>query len=280
MLWPSSSIARNGARNLVQRARPLIATLALALLFGAPWFVRNAQTYGHLDILAWSRHDAVVSGQLRTADLLRQIGLPRLLQRFALTTFHSFWAQFGWMGVLVDQRLYLALGLFSALLGLGLLMALLRAVRARMGVPPNRSQGHGDSQKGWALVGLSAALTVSLYLAYNLKFVQHQGRYLFTALGPLALGAGLGLQELLQPRTAKAMAVALLALCLLVFASGVLRGDLPRWNLGLLILSAAWLASAGWLPQRWRWLAPASLYVALLCVDFICLYGYIVPALR
>ena len=77
-----------------------------------------------------------------------------------------------------------------------------------------------------------------------------------------------------------ALAVALMMPTLLLLASGSLRGDLPGWTLGLLVVSVAWLAGAGWLPQRWRWIVPASLYAALLSLDLISLYGYIVPALQ
>jgi hypothetical protein len=45
------------------------------------------------------------------------------------------------------------------------------------------------------LLALSALLTLLTYIYYNTSFVQHQGRYLFTALIPLALAvawAGMG----------------------------------------------------------------------------------------
>jgi 4-amino-4-deoxy-L-arabinose transferase-like glycosyltransferase len=73
----------------------LFAIFLPALLLISPWFVRNATVYGGLDILAWNRHDAVVVGQLRTADELARHGMAMLAKDFLLTTFRSFWAQFG-----------------------------------------------------------------------------------------------------------------------------------------------------------------------------------------
>jgi hypothetical protein len=272
----------NPIRNPAQWVRRLAGIAALALLFGTPWFLRNVQVYGDWDVLAWQRHDAVVSAQLRTADLLSEVGVAGLLQRFAATTFRSFWAQFGWMGVLVDERIYSALGLLSALLALGLVLFALRAGGSWL----ERSSGYGTGHpevsdcRALAVMGMSGLLTLLLYLGYNLKFVQHQGRYLFTALASLALGAALGLRELLMPRTARVLALALMILTVILVVSGAVGGDVPGWTIGLLVASMAWLAGAGWLPQRWRWIFPASLYAGLLSLDLISLYGYIVPALQ
>jgi hypothetical protein len=257
---------------------PFIGVLVVAVLFVAPWLLRNAQVYGDLDLLAWQRHDAVVAGQLRTADLIVEIGWAGLLKRFALTTFRSFWAQFGWMGVLVDERIYLSLALLSALLGLGLVLF---AVRAWLGVRWPETQGRitlTETQgRALALLGISLLLSVVLYLGYNVKFVQHQGRYLFPALGPVAVAVALSVRELLRPNAARAVAVVLLLASALLVAFGVLSEGIPAWSLALLLAACGFLASVARLPARWQWLAPASLYVALIVLDLVSLYGYLVP---
>ena len=44
-------------------------------------------------------------------------------------------------------------------------------------------------------LGLSALLTLGVYVSYNVIFVQPQGRYLFPALPAIALAVALGWQE-------------------------------------------------------------------------------------
>jgi len=253
--------------------RDVLYVLTPALLLAIPWFVRNAWVYGNLDFFVWKRHDLVVAGQLRTADLMAQIGPVGLLKQFTLTTFHSFWAQFGWMGVLVDERIYWGLALLCAMLAFGFLICMVRVWRDR--TIPTQAQSRAQT-----LLAVAAVLSILTYVGYNIKFVQHQGRYLFPALGPLALGVALSLQEMLRPRTARLLATALLVASMLLFMCGALSGDLPGWSLALLAAGAAFLASAGWLPAHWRWLPPALLYVAFLALDWICLFAYIVPMLR
>ncbi|MBM4430263.1 MAG: DUF2142 domain-containing protein, partial [Chloroflexi bacterium] len=153
------------------KLRYLLIVAAVAGLLAAPWFVRNALVYGDLDILGWRRHDLVASGQLRTSDLLTQIGWLHYLQQFALTTFRSFWAQFGWMGVLVDERIYRALVLLSGLLGTGLGIFTVRVLQRQIRLTSEQVRKLG-------VLGSSALCTLLVYVAYNGKFVQHQGRYL------------------------------------------------------------------------------------------------------
>ncbi len=255
------------------KVRFLFSVFAVALLLAVPLFVRNALVYGGLDILGWQRHDTVVAGQLRTADLLAQVGPTNLIIQLVLTTFRSFWAQFGWMGVLVDERIYLLLALLSGLLGLGLLISIIR-------VWQGQSRLTQAQRGGLRLLAASATFSVLTYLGYNLKFVQYQGRYLFPALGPLALATALSLWEILQPRTARPLAIGLALVSLLFLVHGMLSGHVPGWGLVLLVAGAAFLAVAGWLPHRWRWLPPALLYLAFLVLDWVCLFVYIVPYLR
>lgn len=255
------------------KARYLLSAFAIALFIAAPWFARNAMVYGGLDILGWQRHDSIVSGQLRTTELLAEIGPLAFAQRFIRTTFNSFWAQFGWMGVPVDERIYLALALFTALLGIGFCLFVIRARQNQAGL--TRFQGQAI-----LLFAITALLSLITYLAYNVKFVQHQGRYLFTALSALSVGAALSLQELLRPSTARALAIALLLLSLLLCVQGLLSGDIHWWVLTTLLSASAFFSAAGWLPPAWQWLPPILLYLAFIFLDLLCLFRYIIPALR
>ncbi|MBN1178748.1 MAG: glycosyltransferase family 39 protein, partial [Anaerolineae bacterium] len=167
--------------------------LAAALLAG-PWFVRNASLYGWADPLGTLRHNVVVVGQPRTAEWIAEYGLLGVAGRMVQTTFRSFWGQFGWMGVPFHAEIYQGLLLLSGAFVAGFVGWCFN--RRRPGVPDLPPDAL------WLLV-LSAALTALLFLAYNATFVQHQGRYLFPALGPLALGAALGLTWLFSPSAAR-----------------------------------------------------------------------------
>jgi 4-amino-4-deoxy-L-arabinose transferase-like glycosyltransferase len=155
-----------------------------AVLIGGLWWGRNVLTYGGLDVFGSQRHDAIVVGQLRASEALAQWGPERYLSNFAQITFQSFWGQFGWMGVVMDRRVYDALKLYSLLLGIG-------AAGWIMG--PRRVS---PAQRDLALVlGLTLLLAIAVYLYYNLTFVQFQGRYVYPALSVIALGAALSLRQ-------------------------------------------------------------------------------------
>lgn len=191
---------RRGRVGTATTAATVAGTLGLGLLIGLPWMLRNARVYGAGDWFGLRAHDrvvdCVVSGvqcQPRTADWIAEKGLADLVLRFAEFTFKSFWGVFGWMAVfLTDIRgipIYGVLALVSLAALVGFALYLLRLRHAE-------DVGAADQRWGLMLLGLSLAVTVGGYLWYNLTFVQHQGRYLFPALIPIALGFMLGLREL------------------------------------------------------------------------------------
>ncbi len=239
----------------------------LALLLAGPWLVRNVCIYGWSDPLALARHNAVVAGQPRSVEWLALYGWGGLAARLLRTTFQSFWGQFGWMAVPFHPPVYLALGVVSATLAGGFLGWLVDHRRQPL-TPPQRD--------GLLLLAVSALLTLAAYLWYNLTFVQHQGRYLFPALIPLALAAALGLEWLLAPRIARWAAAALAALGALLAAWGLACGDLP-----LTPLATVWgLAALCGMTARWgAWLTAVALFAALLALDLYALFGAIVPSL-
>ena len=243
--------------------------LVAALLVG-PWLARNVAVYGWADPLGLACHNGVVAGQPRTAEWLAQYGWAGLVGRLFRTTFQSFWGQFGWMTVPLHPPLYLALALFSALSLVGLLGWSLDRRRPRLA--PSQVDG-------LVLLAVSTLLTLASYLWYNLTFVQHQGRYLFPALIPLALGAALGLEWLLSPRVARRAAGGLGGVAVLLVLWGLVRRDLPLVPLGA-ALGLAGLFGLAALWSHWgRWLALAALAAGWVALDLYALFGAIVPTL-
>jgi 4-amino-4-deoxy-L-arabinose transferase-like glycosyltransferase len=242
----------------------LLPAVALAL----PWWLRNIAIYGDADFLGLGRHEQVVVGQLRTAEFLAEQGFARLVHDFFLTSFRSFWGQFGWMGVLLDQRIYQALAILSVL-------ALVGFVLWATGI--RRSQGRLPRWQwaaGWMLVVLGL-FSVASYVWYNMQFVQHQGRYLFTAMVPISLAVVLGWREALRRKVAWPLAG-------LLFASGAvlkLVGWLPNWPLMMLIAVAVAMFVRRFLPTRLDPFIHACPYGLLVLLDVVSLFLFIVPQL-
>lgn len=242
-----------------------------ALLLALPWFIRNASVYGGLDIWGLQRHDAIVVGQPRTAEWLAQLGATGLAKEFILTTFKSFWAKFGWMAILVDERIYFVLALLCAVVGLGLAIFVIRNFRQRALSSPQRMD--------LGLLALSALLTLLSYLWYNLTFVQHQGRYLFPALIPIGLAFALGLREVLTRDNAKAVARLFFAGILILAAKGLVTGDFNKLSISLLGGAAVAFGIKALLPEKYDDWFFALPYLGLLGLDLICLFKFIVPYL-
>jgi hypothetical protein len=130
----------------------------------APWLVHQVTSYGWTDPLAVARHSQVVADQPRFPGLNVD-----WLGQFLTVSFHSFWAQFGWMAIVAPDRLYWLWGVvtLAAIVGLALQRDWLR-------------------DHAWQLLLATFALAVVAYVGYNLTFEQFQSRYLFTAVVPIA----------------------------------------------------------------------------------------------
>jgi 4-amino-4-deoxy-L-arabinose transferase-like glycosyltransferase len=261
-----------------RRVRDAVLILGVAALVLLPWLVRNHLVYGGLDLLGLSRHDRVVVGQPRTAEWLVERGCRGLLRSFGQTTFQSFWGQFGWMGVLLDSRLYMILGILSGLVAFGILLLVVQ--RVHIGGHRLLTMDPVPSQP-WllGLLGLWLALTLGSYLWYNVEFVQHQGRYLFPALVPLALLFAGGLAEALsRPRAWLVAGICLASGCLLI-VKGLASGGPDPWAVVLLAGTGMGFILRRILVEAWDTAVHTLPYVGLFALDWICLFGFIVPAL-
>ena len=163
-----------------------VLLFAPSFVLGAIWWVRNVIVYGGLDILGKAAHDTVVVGQPRTVEWISKYGMDGTIQRFFQTTFNSFWGQFGWMAVPMNQprAIYILLLALVVVAVLGLLLYRFTTSQVPM---------QFRSRLPVLILWLVFFLTLGIHVGYNLTFVQHQGRYLFPALIPISLGFSLGL---------------------------------------------------------------------------------------
>lgn len=201
----------------------LVPLFLISLVISSPMLIRNLLTYGLTDPLGLGRHNAVVIGQPTTAQLIRDYGLLRVVSDFVTISFKSFWAQFGWMGVPVNDRIYVLLFALTALAVLGLALYVTRVLRNRELLSPTQSAG---------MVLLAAMLAAGIvdYVLYNFEFFQAQGRYLFAVIIPIALFIIIGWRELVAELHAKLLfvlfyagMVALDLACLFLFIVPQLR---------------------------------------------------------
>lgn len=177
-----------------------LIVFGVALLIGLTWWVRNILVYGGLDVLGTQAHNAIVVGQPRTVDWLSQRGVGGTLVAFLQTSFQSFWGQFGWMGVVMPSWVYRPLFLFTLATSLGIVLAVYHSRRRNSNPPEDADWPTAALPQAsiFILVG-TIALSLFVYLAYNLTFVQHQGRYLFPALVPIGFGVAVAWSALLWP---------------------------------------------------------------------------------
>jgi hypothetical protein len=217
-------------------------------------------------------------------------------------TFQSFWGVFGWMGIFMEERVYTMLWVFSGVLALGLLWALVRFICGRPETDMDRYQF-------WAL-GFFGVMVLAVLLAYgwyNVKFVQHQGRYFLWGLLPLGTFVALGWREMMQPLQGKVtgfiVGVLTVALTIAALAVGIrdtvvilltallagllisqpflLSGAIDAIVIGEPIVVQRWLARPALRPllRVLRVLAWASPFLVLLALDWLIPFRYTLPQL-
>ncbi len=216
-------ITHHASRNPQSAIRNLFFLFAFAALISSPMFIRNMFVYGVTDPLGLARHDSVVIGQPTTAEIIAQYGIKHVVFGVFAVTFKSFWAQFGWMGVLVNDRIYIVLFLLCAVAVLGFALFAFRIVRHRELLTEPQHWGIG-------LLMVLLATAILDYIGYNFKFFQLQGRYLFPALIAIAFFLVIGLRELIAREHQRivfillyAIFVALDVACLFLFIVPQLR---------------------------------------------------------
>jgi 4-amino-4-deoxy-L-arabinose transferase-like glycosyltransferase len=251
-----AAVALRRRRDLRRAVSDLAWLLVPVLVFALPWLARNVAVYGWPDVMGLARHDAVVEGQPTTAEWIADYGWRYLIGQGVRTTYRSFWGKFGWMAVLMDRRIYLALSLFAAVATAGFIWwlvsawvsfrrsgqaGILNSSKDATSARPRPLTSSGCLGAPAVLLLFSVLLTFISYLWYNTKFVQHQGRYLFPALVPLSLALALGWWTIVR-------------------------------RAGALVARTAW-------PARVNGLLFASPYAGLAVLDVVCLFAFVVPYL-
>jgi 4-amino-4-deoxy-L-arabinose transferase-like glycosyltransferase len=262
---------RDGRESWRQIASWLLRVYGPGLLIGGLWWARNISTYGGVDWMGLERHDLVVVGQPTTAGWIADHGLVDTLHRFVQFTFQSFWGMFGWMAVPMDARAYQAVGIWSTTTAAGFVLACL----ASRGSAARRSRRLGVAVSPFSvLLIVSAVLTVGGYIWWNLSYVQHQGRYLYPALIPLALASGVAWEQLTQSGAASATAPLLLVVGV---AAAVMAN---RWAAVLWGCAAVVVWGSSLLPDRRRWLLPAAASFGLALLSAASVFLYVLPWLE
>ena len=155
------------------------------------------------------------------------------------------------MGVWLDSRAYFAMAVLGGI-GVGGLYSdsecrwqIADSGAIDIAISHGQHLGHGESHaigighQPPALLALSALLTFLTYAWYNTQFMQHQGRYLFTALIPIALAFAVGWDAAVQQGRGRWLAAGLVVFAAGLAAWGVLAGPgLPKWPVAILAAAA------------------------------------------
>ena len=219
--------------------------LGLPVLIGSPWMARNQSLYGDpFAISAFTeafvgspKPQAVVipariqtdpvynAAAFRIAEANPDIGPVELVDRvydevgFTPAAHYDYWANwvgwwtarsfvgtFGYMDIFMLERTYRLVFAFLGLAGLGWLLSL-------------RGLDDGSARALHVTGGVLLAVVVVLFVRFNLQYFQGQGRYIYPAVAPIALGLGTGACYWMRGRREHAWAAVAVLMLLLDWAA-------------------------------------------------------------
>jgi 4-amino-4-deoxy-L-arabinose transferase-like glycosyltransferase len=229
---------------LPQKKRPTIvmtgAALGAIVVLAGPWFIRNQSLYG--DPLALKAFNSAFTGSRQKADAIAQVqfenpdgGNAELIywrDWVGWWTARSFFGVFGYMDIWMNESgapygatarhaaapnvVYRVLLAFSLLCFLAWFATFFKT-------------DWKDSRSAQIINAAFLAVVLLLFIRFNLQYFQGQGRYLYPAIGPIALAFSGGCFVLLKDRGK--ILVAVLAgffLLLNVYAIAKLPGEFER----------------------------------------------------
>ena len=165
-----------------------LSPVLVGLLIASPWLLRNNSLYG--DPLALKLFEQAFTGTAQTKDLIAMVGANTYwTQWFGWWTARSFVGVFGYMDIFMSDTVYRIALVILAILGVGWVFSF-----------REKSEEASTSRYHW-LGGVFALFVALLYLKFNLTYFQAQARYLYPAIGPIALALGGGLVYLVRQRT-------------------------------------------------------------------------------
>lgn len=205
------------------RPRPITWILALGLpfLIAAPWLARNMNLYG--DPFAISAFNEAFVNSPQASAFIQADGIGKyLLNWVGWYTGRSFIGVFGYMDIFMFEKLRpdQAGAIYVALLFLmGMLLA--AGIYGALGTKRGESieETAVDPAPGAWLAITLCALTTILYLRFNLQYFQAQARYLYPAIGGVALFAGIGIHTATKGRYSYAWLILAIPLLVLDFVA-------------------------------------------------------------
>jgi len=213
-VWISAWIGWPGKRRTVLSA---LLALSVLLLVTGFWFLRNRALYGSL--LALDVHQLSFHERIRVEPGEAH---EWIMEHFLPSVFASLLGHFGWW-VLAPLDWLVQLGKLVALAaGVGWLLRAMRARARRREGPVAGAAAPAGRPLVVALLAGSALLLFGLTLNYNRMMRGPDVRYMFPALGPMAVLFAAGLHALVGSRTVPRALAALLGLLPVGIAASVL----------------------------------------------------------
>jgi 4-amino-4-deoxy-L-arabinose transferase-like glycosyltransferase len=191
---------------LPQKKRPTIAMTAAAaaaiVILAGPWLVRNQMVYG--DPLALGVFKEAFTGTAQAKDLISGMGGSTYWKDMVgWWTARSFFGVFGYMDIWLNETGTPGGGkdiVYRLLLAIGLIL-----IAAWVA-----SFFRSDWKESRAVQIVNACflvVVVLLFISFNKTYFQAQGRYLYPAIGPIAVALSSGCFVILKDRGKVAVAV-------------------------------------------------------------------------
>jgi hypothetical protein len=191
---------------LPQKKKPTlamaVAALAAMAIFAAPWLIRNQMVYG--DPLALGIFKKAFTGTAQADDLIAGMGASTYWKDMVgWWTARSFFGVFGYMDIWLNETGTPGGGkdvVYRLLIGLTLVLLAAWIL----------SFFRSDWKESRPVQIINAAflvVVILLFLSFNKTYFQAQGRYLYPAIGPIAIALSVGCFVLLKERGKVAVAV-------------------------------------------------------------------------